>query len=223
MKTLFTLLLVIFTLTGCSGGSGGSKSAKEYTLYPTNYLSTAFTESYSLTGKDTFFIQYEGTYDVETQTEATFDGDPTFPSFGLLRFTNKLTNTSFVVPSTTYYSTSLLDLEVLGFYDSLQGLTTASADTSVIPLTAKIGDYGDIGTYIDNVGNTSIYTWELSKAKDGKAYFTIEGSVTDQFDTETGTIENSFEIDTDGNRSSMSIIVFYAKTGITIKLSGPRI
>lgn len=223
IKNLFFLTLIVSALCSCGdSGNNDDSSNKVYQLFPTNYLSANFNEDYTLTGTDQIGIPYDATYHVEARAETTFNKTAVIPVFEYLKFKNLLTRLSLVIPSTTYYATSLSTLEIIGLSDTLNGLDTALATTTIIPQTAKIGDSGDIGTYIDNVGNTTIYNWKLTRAPKGHAHLTLYGSITDQFDELTGSVETTYEINSEGERSNIYITLFYKKQNTTLEFSGSK-
>ena len=221
MKKIVNIVLLLSLLTACGGSGGGKSPTKEFQLFPDNYLAAGFSESYAIIGEDQRGIPFTGTYRIERWPESEFNSQPTIPLFEILKYQNLFTNA--VITSTSYYTTSLSALEIVDIASSLQpGVETVSSASTVIPRTARIGDSGEIGTYIDNAGNTTVFYWDLTRAPNGRAYLTLYGSITDQFEELTGTLETTYTISANGNRSNVSIILHSAKQNITLNFSGNK-
>ena len=134
----------------------------------------------------------------------------------------QLTNTAngaFVSSTATVYHTaSASDIHILGTSNS--STTTVSSTTNALPETAKIGDFGIVGTYTDNAGNVSQDSWRLDDGFNGRAKLVYLSTVTDQFGTLTLSTTTTDLIDTSGNLIAEELIAFYADIGVTLTLNG---
>jgi hypothetical protein len=110
-----------------------------------------------------------------------------------------------------------VDRRYLGYSDSTT--TTVSATTFAIPQTVKIGDFGNTGTYTDNVGAVEVKSWRVDDGGSGRAKLVYLSTDTDQF----GNLETSSTttdlIDTGGNVISEVVEVFFATLDITLTLT----
>jgi len=230
MKTMRYILLSafsIFMISACGGGGGGSSStptdpATVFSLFPSGYFSTGYSESYTLTGTDTAGGVFTGSYSIQTQAQSTFNGVPAIPFAVSLQLNNTASGAFVSAIGTGYYSTNTASPENLGFTNTTFGTTTVSATTTALPTTATIGSFGSIGTYVDSAGDTDVDTWRLDDGGNGNAKLVISTTTTDQFGTVTSTSEESYIINSNGNRVSIAFRLFDTSSGITISLSGNK-
>jgi hypothetical protein len=223
MKHL-ALAIVVFTLAACGGGSGGGGSDFEPTdpntvfqSFPAGYFTEGRSSTQNCTGSDTAGGKFTAVFSGQTQAQTTFLGTPAIPILGQLQLTNTATNAFVSTIGTSYATTSAVDRRYLGYSDSTT--TTVSATTFAIPQTVKIGDFGNIGTYTDNVGNVDVQSWRVDDGGSGRAKLVVLSTEDDQF----GSLENSSVttdlIDTGGNVISEVIEIFFADLGVTLTLN----
>ncbi len=231
MKTIRYILIstfVIFTLSACGGGGGGGSNTAPtnpttvFSLFPSGYFSVGYSESYTLTGTDTAGGVFTGSYLIQTQTQSTFNGVPAIPFDVSLQLNNTASGAFVSAIGTGYYSTNATNPENLGFTNTTFGTTTVSATTTALPTTASIGSFGSIGTYTDSAGDADVDTWRLDDGGNGNAKLVIFTTTTDQFGTVTSTSEESYLINSSGNRISIEFRLFDTSSGITISLSGNK-
>ena len=110
-----------------------------------------------------------------------------------------------------------LRLFTASFTDS-DGITHTAVSLSVIPQSAKIGDFGTVGTY-SGAGETTQIAWQLKNANNGLANQVISETTT-IFGNLEFSEETSYVIDESGNRKSVTAKIYYADSGITVTLSG---
>ena len=218
----FLLLAVSLSFLTACGGGGSSTTAPNivFSLYPTNYLSAGYSESYSLTGTDTAGGTHQGNLSTQTQAQTVFNSQAAIPRSLLLSWTNTQTSAFISIPVTAYSSTSLSSFRDFGSFNPSSGVTTVTANTTIIPQTAQIGDFGNIGTYTDSAGASQTVTWQLTDAGSGNANLVTMSGVRDQFGTIIGNTETTTRIDANGNRLSISMRIYIVATGIALTLSG---
>lgn len=230
----FIAALSVVILTACGGGGGGSTPTNQtdllnqtspditFRLFPSEFLTEGYSESYTLTGSDTEGGTQTGTFNIETRAQTTYLNAPAIPTDGTLNITNTETGAFIASVGAEYYSIDLNDLHYLGFSSTTFGTVTASATTTAIPLTAKIGEFGTVGTYIDSAGDKEVISWQLIDGGNGKAKFVSTNTEFDQFDTLALTTETSYLIDENGNRYSVEFRAFYYDINVTLTLSGNK-
>jgi len=221
-------------LAGCGGGGGGGSSSSTsnptatptppdtiFHLLPPGALTQGWTQTYHLTGSDTAGGQFTGTISETTQAQTTFNGQPAIPLQAAFTLTNTVTNAFVTVTALGYYATDPANMMYFGDTNSTGDIFTAIS-LNVVPETAKIGDTGVIGTYAGSgsaLGETETMTWELKDAGNGNAYLIINDS-----DFSGANLlyseKDTYLIDPQGNRKSITAVIYYAGSGITITLSG---
>lgn len=118
---------------------------------------------------------------------------------------------------TSYASTSAVDRRNSGYSDATT--TTVAATTSVPPETVKIGDFGNTGTYTDNVGDVDVQSWRVDDGGSGRAKLVQLSNETDQFGDLQISSTTTDLIDTGGNIISEEIVLFFATLGVTLTLN----
>ncbi|MDB4575773.1 hypothetical protein N9112_02315 [bacterium] len=217
----YLVLFAFIIIQGCSSGGGDSTSPTDpntvFQLFPTGYFTAGYTSTINYTGTDTAGSTYTGTVSKQTQAESTFLGVPAIPILYQIQITNTATGAFASGTSTEYFSTLATDRHYLGY--SSNTTTTVSATTSPIPQTAKIGDFGIIGTYTDNAGNVDIQSWRIDDGGNGTANGVLLSNETDQFGNPTSSSVETTNIDASGNRLSEKLVIYYADSGITVTLN----
>jgi len=219
MKHLL-LVFAVLAIASCGGGSNFVPTDPNtvFQLLPTGYFTDGYSKTTNFTGSDSAGGVHTATLSEQTQAQTTFFGEPAIPVLGQIQLTNTVTGAFVSNVGTEYYSISASDRRFLGYSDSSS--TTVSATTSAIPQTAKIGDFGSIGTYTDNVGDVDVTSWRLDDGGSGRAKMVALSTETDQFGTLTVSSTTTTLIDTSGNVISQEIVIFYADIGVTLTLNG---
>ena len=144
--------------------------------------------------------------------------------YGTVSISEASTGAFIATSGTEYYSSDQNHLRFLGSVEN--GVYTTTKSNSVIPITAKIGDFGSIGEYV-NTANSNIKTmgWELQDGNNGNAKMCITTTTTDT--TSIGTTINEsglvcYLITPEGYRLSMSFDFTNYQEGIIAKISGDR-
>jgi len=226
MKSLInkiSLILLITTIASGCGSSGGGDSTTPtdpntvFQLFQPGLFTTGYTETMNYTGTDTDGGTWTGTMSHLTQSQTTFIGQAAIPFLVQVKLTNTANGTAISNVGTAYYSVSASDRHCLGYSDSYT--TTVSATTTAIPETAKIGDFGVIGTYIDNAGSVDVQSWRLDDGGNGLAKIVQLYTKKDQF----GNLETSSTatavINTSGETLSNQEVIFFADSGVTLTLN----
>lgn len=219
----YLILLALIVIQGCSSSGGDSappptSSDTVFQLFAPGSFAAGFTETVNLTGTDSSGGVWSGVVSTQTQSQSTFLGQPVIPILAQVQLTNS-SNGAFVSNiGTSYYSTSASDRHYLGYSDSFS--TTVSATTSAIPETAKIGDFGVIGTYTDNAGSVDVKSWRLDDGGNGLAKIVQLSTEKDQYGNLELSTTTTNLIDTSGNTISQILVIFFADTGETLTLNG---
>jgi len=172
----------------------------------------------SFTGTDTAGGVWSGTFSEQTQSQSTFLGQPAIPVLGQIQLTNSANGAVLSNIGTSYWSTSASDRRYLGYSDTFS--TTASATTTAIPETAKIGDFGVVGTYTDNTGSVDVQSWRLDDGGNGLAKIVQLSTEKDQFGNLETSSTTTTLIDTSGRPISQTLVLFFADIGETLTLTG---
>lgn len=229
MKLLSKFLLVLiafFVLSGCGDGDNSFNPTDPdavFNLFPSDYFIIGYSESYSLSGFDTAGGLPTGSLSMQTQSQEIFNGELAIPISVALQVVNTQTGSFINSTGIGYYSTDENDRRELGFTNITLGTSTFIAVTSAIPATAKIGDSGEIGSYIDNLGNRDVKTWQLLDGGDGRASLVFSSTTRDQVGLFLSSAEESYLIEQNGDRVSVEFRLFDADSGATLTLSGNKI
>lgn len=216
--------IVVFTLVACGGGGGGggddfipTDPNTVFRASPIGFFTEGRSKMMNCTGTDTAGGTFTAVFSDQTQAQTTFLGGPAIPILGQLQLTNTATGAFVSNTGTSYASTSAVDRRYLGYSDSTT--TTVSATTSVLPETVKIGDFGNIGTYTDNVGDVDVQSWRVDDGGSGRAKLVNLSNETDQFGILQISSTETDLIDTGGNVISQVVEVFFATLGVTLTLN----
>lgn len=214
---------IITLLAGCSGGGGDEGTTPTdpntvFELFPSTFFTAGTTDTLNFTGTDTAGGVYTATISQQTQAQSTFLDQPAIPILLQLQLTNTANGGFVSNVGTGYYSVSAADRHYLGYSDASS--TTVSAITTAIPQTAKIGDFGVIGTYTDNAGEVDIESWRLDDGGNGRAKLVNLSTSKDQSDNLILSSTTTSLIDTNGNVISITLVLFFANEGVTITLNG---
>lgn len=223
MKKYFCAVLLgalALVTAGCGGSNTQEDVGAEFSLFPVDYFSPGFSESYSLSGSDTQNQTYSGKISFQTQVETSYNGTSAVPVLQTLELTNNQTGASSTTTGTDYYSVDDSTVTLLGF--STADVSTASATPGAVPVTASIGEFGATGSYIDNAGNTRVSTWRLNNAGNGRATLFSTSVTTDQEGNVVDTTDLTQVIDSGGVRYSAELRISYIESGISLVLIGSK-
>jgi hypothetical protein len=97
--------------------------------------------------------------------------------------------------------------------------TTVAYAANPLPYTAKIGDFGVVGTYPNNVGDVTTQSWELADGGSGRANVILHTSIVDQFSTLIGSGVDTSLILPDGTTASYQAQIILFNPDVVINLS----
>lgn len=217
----YLILFALILIQGCSSdgddGPTATDPATVFQSFEAGVFTAGYTQTMNYTGSDSAGGTYTATYSETTQAESTFLGVPAIPVLGQLQLTNTATGAFVSTLSTSYWSTSASDRHYLGYSDNTTA--TVSSTTTAIPETVKIGDFGDIGTYIDNAGNVETRSWRLDDGFNGNANIVRLSTITDQYGNLVVSSTSTTKIDTTGKTLSQTLVIYYSDSGITLSLN----
>jgi len=225
-KLSFLLILCVLLLSACGGGGGASTNTNngagtptgtsiDFNIFPPGFF-TSYNVSANLSGSDIRGGTYTGTTADALQIQTTFLGDPALPVQGVISFT--ISNGGFGTATLfSYFSTAANDRRFLGVSGDV---TTVSANTSAIPLTAKIGNSGVMGNYMDNAGFNTSVTWRLDDGFNGRANLMITNVTTDASGAIDNTMQTTYLIEPDGSRVSVKYVTTNLNVSNVVTLTG---
>ena len=217
----YLVLFALILIQGCSSGGGDSTAPivpdTVFQLFEAGSFTDGFKETWNVTGTDTAGGVWSGVIDEETQAELTFNSQPAIPILTLVQLTNSSSGGSIDDLSADFWSTSASDRRYLGSI-GLFSSATASATTTAIPETAKIGDSGAVGTYVDNAGIVEVISWRLDDGGNGQAKVVQLVTEKDQAGILVSSSTTTTLIDTSGNAISKTLEIYTADTGVTLTL-----
>ncbi len=218
----YLVLFALILIQGCSSGGDDTPPPTDpstvFPLFDAGQFVAGYTDTITLTGTNTVGDTFTGSFSVQTQPEDTFLGTPAIPLLTTLQLLNTTTGSGASNSGTSYYTTSATDRRYLGY--SNLSVTFTSTVTEAIPQSAKIGDFGVIGTYTDNALNVDAQSWSMEDAGGGFANRVELSTVTDQFGKLNSSSVSTTKIDANGNVLSYKLVIFYADTNVTTTLIG---
>jgi len=227
IKTI--ILIILLHLTGCAQEEGTEEFTPTdpnsvFKLFPYTYFLQIYDASYNLyntnssDGSVAFWQSFQGAY------AFTYNGESVISVRKFqMNYTTEGIGTFGEFFGHIYYSIDITDLRLLGFNDTLTGISATSTTTTAIPEVALIGSSGNVGSYIDSTGSTIVIDWELMDGGNGFAKLVFSMTTTDQYNVLLFTSEESYLIDRLGNRSFLELVLYSNALGSTLDLSGAKI
>lgn len=224
-------LIFLLQLAGCAPEEKDDEfvptdATLSFQLFPITYFLNIYDEIYTLHGSDNLGNSLSASNHFQTGPQITFNGEPAI-SVSHMQLINDYTGTSDVGVRGEFfghinYSINKQDLRVLGFNNTVTGTTTVSATTTAIPVAALIGESGDIGTYIDDAGETITCDWRLIDGGNGRAKLIFTYITNNQNGDLLFTREESYLINQIGERTSLELVLHATSSGSTLNFSGTR-
>jgi len=219
------IVLIVFFISGCGssntstavnpGGGAPTNTTIDFNLFPPNFFN-GYNVATSLVGTDNIGLTYTGSISEKTLTPSVFLSKSSIPLETKIEF--RASNGGFAdALINTHYSSDPNNRELLGVDGDI---VTVSANTTVIPETAKIGDSGMIGTYVDSRGFETSLSWRLDDGQNGNAKLVLLNNTNDQLGTLDNTVSTSYLIQPNGNRISIELITFNINVNIEVTLNG---
>lgn len=231
LANIAIIVLLSITLVACDKGDNGSSSQAniptdrtlEFSLFPATYFGGSYSAYYSLVGAMSNGDGVRATFSTQSGSTATFNTQSVTTIEELTAITNATTGAVTTSLREIYYSTDMNNLTILGEYRTIDGVTIIATSPSVLPVTAKIGDFGMVGTYTLSDGTSSSVTWSLEDGYNGKAKLIITTTVQNASNTLYSTTVNSWTISQDGTRGALRITVTYhQQNNLTLTMSGNK-
>jgi len=161
-------------------------------------------------------VNYTGSTSEKTLPSSTFLGTLSIPLETKIQFT--ASNGAFgTAVLNSHYSTDINNRKFLGVDGDI---TTVSANTTAIPQTAKIGDSGVIGTYVDDTGFESFLSWRLDDGQNGNAKLVLLNDTNNQSGTLDNTVTTTYLIEANGNRLSVELETFNVNVNTRVTFNG---
>lgn len=223
-------LLTIVGTGGGGGGGGGSSSDTSsesdscessvgitFTLKDPDSWESGYTISMSLTGSDSEGYNYKLSGRLTTLDETTYEGQAVIPTQEIDVFENIDAGWVTTTMLTTYYDADTKE-PIIRIDD--EGNEDIPISISLLPETGEIGDFGSLTSWQMSGGSYYKDTWELEDACDGLANLIIYRTIKDSDGDITGTRKTTWTIDENGDRRSVSIVMYLVDYGSTLELSG---
>ena len=212
-------------LTGCGGGGGGAADTQTPTgtvvsmaAFKSVYLGTSAGAQYSfptLSGSDSQGRSWSGSFTVIADGTTSFESQSVTKQHALVSL-QLAGGTPVTGTSTAYFQASNGNP-----YKSIEsnGVTYTPNSAVTLPATAKVGDFGDLGTYTGTDGTTESVTWTLAAGSNGASTLALSSII------KTGTTINSVEMDSfhlDASGVPTSISISVTESGVTVNLAGNK-
>lgn len=192
-----------------------------FATIPADFFSGNYAATYALTGVYSNGDEASATLSYQSGSTTTHDSLSVNAIDEYLSLTNTTSGAVSSEWGESYYSTDLSDLHYLGNYLHVSGVSTTAISTTPLPLLAKIGDFGVVGSYSASDGTTISSSWALEDGYNGKAKLvitTIKRNAGNVLDT-TGI--KSWRISEDGGRVFVEVtLTFHQENDLTMSLSG---
>lgn len=218
LVTLFVIGVNILTQGSIAFAASKDKPTNpsiNFKLFPSNYF-TSYDVSASLTGSDSRGMQLAGSIKEKTLPKANFMGSFAIPITVETEFTAFGVGFGLAIV-TSHYNSVVNNRRFLGVSGDI---TTIKATTTPIPVTAKIGESGVTGTYIDKRNFKTKLSWQLADGFNGKAKLIL----LNETKKPSGVLDNRFKttylIHPNGTRESVELETYNDTIKLTVTLMG---
>lgn len=231
MKRFLLFFAMIVTVAGlCACGDSGTPTATpagtvvDLTAFKNVQHGIAAADSqlqFALTGSDNQGAVYSGTYTLISDGTVLFEGDNRRKSRQIFT-TQRGTDAPITSVTTRYFNDP-----TGAFYKAVSssGVESTPAGTNkattAIPASAKVGDFGTIGTALNDDGTSYTFSWSLNADVNGASKLDIS-----IFRTGTDTVSGGVEITTiylDANGNPTKIGIFLRSDTMRMNFSGTRV
>lgn len=225
-KISSVIILAAFFLSACSssGGEDNTNGTPTDTSIDFNFFPPTFFTDYDATADLSGVFSNPPSSDQDAtgnltemlQDPTAFLGETAIPIQTTLTFT-ATSGIGGTALNTEYYSIDENNRRFLG----VSGDVTITSSTPVtLPATARIGDSGNVGVYIDLDGMESTITWRLEDGFNGNAQLILFNSTNKVSGSLDNTFTTTYLIQPDGTRLSVELVTFNDTVKITNTLSG---
>ena len=208
---------IFILLTACGGDDGNvnlDPEAATFKFFPHGFFVAGYREEFDFNGtrvnadtNEQLDVFTNNTV-IVTQPEGVFNSTSVIHVLDVGEISLAFGTVTTPVSVTQHYTIDNNDRRYLGDAAILYDITATSTpvSTSPIPETVRIGDLGNVGTYLDNFGSRIIIRWDVTDAGNDQARLTwttnIENAASGIQQSER---EDIFIIDVNGNRVSKEI------------------
>lgn len=215
-------------LFGCGGGGGEGTPATPTPAGTSVSLATAKAYQagtapagsqlvFTVTGSDTQGSAWTGSFTIVSDGATTFEGKAVTKARNLLTVTRTANAASVSGVVTSYFLVS--DGTLYKSIDSFNVIGTPTSQT-VIPDSARVGDFGNLWTIAYSDGTSSSSTWRLAPDVNGNARLISSTIVKNAANAVTSTEEQTIYLDANGTPFKLDEKV--TTNGVTVSLSGSR-
>ena len=239
-KLFFCFLACIFSvslLVGCGGGGGGSTPITDpdavFPLYEPGWDVPGYQASFSGTGTITIngnTQNISAEYYVQTLNEEFLGIVQS--GFGDLEINTQVLPTQRLM-TITITSTNETISEIITIYLDAQnkspifsqtnaGTTRIVTELNLLPETGKVGDFGELSTWLEEDGDIETGTWVLKSSSPG--FILLEGNYTfrNSQDTITGIETDTFKINEEGRIIEVIVKFDDYEENAVIEFTGTR-
>jgi len=222
---LFLSMTFLFLNCGGKDGSSEHKENNDFKLFPDNFFIPDYHESSTLTGKEIEGLKISAFYNLNNDSDSyVINGEyavlinETITTLGNAEM--------WLMPSTyrtIYFSNSPTNRRMLAQSKSPPygyGITIPCTSAGTLPLSAKIGDSGMVATFTYDDGAVENIFWKITDAANDLANLILSTTITDPDGNAKSSEEDIYLIDHEGNRKSITVIMYNPIDDITMTLSG---
>ena len=225
-------MFVAVSLVACGGGGGGGDSTPSTPIGTAVNLSViknfaeaktqGNTMSFNLAGSSTSGSNFTAALSLAISAPTNTTTPTGTQTVNVLVQNATITNTSTGATDSAvtygyYYQTGYLFKIV---HDD--GTISTATSQTLLPSSAKVGDFGNDMVVVNTDGSTETSTWRIDAGTNGDALFVWAFTFRDSSNVETSTEEDSYTIKPDGSIAALSVKFYSSSTGYTITLSGNR-
>jgi len=214
--------MTIISTGGGGGGGGGSEPSESsvgitFTLKDSDRWESGYTISMSLTGSDSDGYNYKLSVSATTLDETTYEGKAVIPVQELDVFEGIDEGWVTTTIWTTYYDADTKE-PIIRIDD--EGNEDIPISVSPLPETGEIGDFGSLTSWQMSDGSYYTETWKLEDVGDGLANLIIYRTIRDSDGDTIATRKTTYTIDENGDRRSVSTVIYLVDYNSTLELSG---
>lgn len=229
LKCIITRIVTVVMLSGLAACAESTLDeelldTEPALVFPADFFTQGYTESYSVTGSSDTGSQFSGTYEVSTEDENVFNGVAAIPVVRTLAYSAVINGqvTSPYSVTLTEYFTVTEPRQYLGS-EHESGLVMTSIDQPVdIPGLVTPGTFGFIGTYIGSDSSQEDLSWSAEKVGD-QYLISFSSLFTDSSGGVLSDETQSFLIDIDGHRKAWEFTSFLSNQNVTLTFTGVRL
>ncbi len=226
-------LWVVMGLFSCGGGGGGGTTTSTTTPIGTTVnlsvvkdfaeaKTQGSTMSFNLAGSSSAGANLTGTFSLAISAPTNTTTPIGMQTVNVLVQNVTLTDTgtgAFASGRATYYCYQTGYLYKI-IYDD--GTISTPTSQTLLPSSAKVGDFGDDMVVSNSDGSTDTSTWRIDPGANGDAKFVFIFTYRDNLNAVIETEEDSYTIKPDGSISAVSVKYYDSSSGVTVTMSGNK-